>query len=125
MIKTHFKNTALAILRIGSSAMLMTHGVPKISRLFADKIEFPDPLGVGALISLLLVILGEVIAPALIIIGFRTRLFSIFPAITMLVAAFIVHLDDPFARKEKALLFAMCFIVIFLVGPGKYSIDKN
>ena len=125
MIKTHFKHTALAILRIGVSAMLLTHGIPKISKLFADKIEFPDPLGIGAFPSLLLIILAEVIAPLFIIVGFRTRLFAIPSAIAMLVAAFIVHLDDPFGTKEKALLFALCFIVIFLIGPGKYSIDKN
>lgn len=125
MLKTNFKNTALALLRIGASAMMLTHGIPKINRLFADEITFSDPLGIGALPSLLLAIFGEVIAPAFIIIGFKTRLFAIPAAITMLVAGFIVHMDDPFARKEKALLFALCFIVVFLVGPGKYSIDKN
>lgn len=125
IIKTHFKNTALAVLRIGASVMLMTHGIPKVSRLFDDEIKFGDPIGIGVLPSLILIVFAEVVATAFIIVGFRTRFFAIFPTIAMLVAAFIAHMDDPFARKEKALLFALCFIVIFLVGPGKYSIDKN
>ena len=125
MLKTNFKNTGLALLRIGASAMLLTHGIPKLSMLFADKIEFSDPLGIGALPSLLLALLGEFIAPIFIIIGYKTRLFAVPAAITMFVAALIVHMDDPFSRKEKALLFALCFVVIFLMGPGKYSIDRN
>jgi len=36
-----------------------------------------------------------------------------------------VHLNDPFGKQEKALLFLMAFLVIFLAGPGKYSIDKK
>ena len=40
-------------------------------------------------------------------------------------SCFIVHAADPFGTKEKALLFAVTFIVIFLLGPGKYSIDRK
>jgi putative oxidoreductase len=43
----------------------------------------------------------------------------------MLVAAFIVHLDDPFKRKELALLYLVGFLVVLLMGPGKYSLDKK
>jgi len=116
---------ALAILRIGASAMLLTHGIPKIERLFAETIEFPDPLGVGAATSLTLAIIGEVIAPIFVLIGFRTKLACIPPIITMFVALLIIHLNDPIKTKEKAIMFLLIFIVIFLAGPGKYSIDKK
>jgi putative oxidoreductase len=43
----------------------------------------------------------------------------------MLVAAFIVHLDDPFKRKELALLYLVGFLIVLLMGPGKYSLDKK
>ena len=125
MLKKNFTDLALAILRIGASALLLTHGVPKIERLFADTIEFPDPLGIGAPTSLTLVILGEVIAPIFIIVGFRTKLASLFPIGVMLTAFFFVHLSDPIGRQEKALLFLVIFVTIFLAGPGKYSIDKK
>ena len=116
---------ALAILRIGASAMLLTHGIPKIERLFAETIEFPDPLGVGAATSLTLAIIGEVIAPIFVLIGFRTKLACIPPIITMFVALLIIHINDPIGTKEKAIMFLLIFIVIFLAGPGKYSIDKK
>jgi putative oxidoreductase len=116
---------ALAILRIGTSAMLLSHGIPKIGKLFAETIEFPDPLGVGAATSLTLTVIGEVIAPIFILIGFRTKLAAIPALITMLVAAFVVHGSDPFGTKEKALLYALAFLVILIAGPGKFAIDKD
>lgn len=124
-MKNNFKNLALAILRIGFSGLLLTHGIPKIGRLFADNIEFPNPIGLGATLSLILVLIAEVVAPAFVIIGYKTKLATIPTIILMTVAAFIVHASDPIGTKEKALLFLIGFVVIFLAGPGKYSIDKN
>jgi len=43
----------------------------------------------------------------------------------MAVASFIVHANDGIDVKEKSLLFLICFIVILLAGPGKYSVDKK
>ena len=43
----------------------------------------------------------------------------------MAVAAFIVHAEDGFGTKEKALLYALIFLVIYIAGPGKISIDKK
>jgi putative oxidoreductase len=43
----------------------------------------------------------------------------------MSVAAFIVHFDDPFKSKELALLYLAGYLIIFVIGPGKYSIDKR
>ncbi len=125
MFTKNYNDLALAILRIGASALMLTHGIPKIERLFAEDIQFPDPLGIGAPTSLSLVIIGEVIGPLFIIFGFRTKLAAIFPIATMLGAFFFVHLSDPIGKQEKALLFLMAFLVIFLAGPGKYSIDKR
>lgn len=125
MFKKNFNDLALAILRIGTSAMILTHGIPKFERLFADEIQFGDPLGIGVSTSLTLAVIGEVIAPLFIIFGFRTKLAAMFPIATMLIAFFFVHLNDPFGKQEKALLYLMAFLVIFLIGPGKYSVDKK
>lgn len=121
----NFTDFALAFFRISISGMMLVHGIPKIERLFSSPIEFGDPIGVGPTLSLILALIGEVIAPLFIIVGFKTKLAAIPAAITMFVAAFIVHLEDDFGTKEKALLYLVCFIVIFLVGPGKYAIDNK
>lgn len=124
-MKNNLPNFALALLRIGTSVLLLTHGIPKIQILFSDTVSFPDPLGIGAIFSLILVLIAEVLAPVFIIIGYRTKIASLFPIIMMTVALLMVHFNDPFGKKEKAVFYLLAFIVVFLAGPGKYSIDKR
>ena len=120
-----FSDLGKFILRISFSLMMLTHGISKVDRLFADEIKFSDPIGIGSFLSLILIAFAEFVAPIFILIGFKTRWFSIFPVIGMAVAAFISHWEDPFSRKEKALLFMFGFLVIAMIGSGKYSIDKK
>lgn len=118
-------NIGLALLRIAPSIMLLTHGIPKFQKLISGNFEFGDPIGIGTTPSLFLAVIGEFVCPILIIIGFKTRWMAIPPAITMLVAGFIVHAADPFGTKEKTFLFITFFIAIIILGPGKFSIDKK
>ena len=118
-----FSDLGLLILRIGFAGMMLTHGIPKINMLFESPIKFADPFGVGETATLILDLIGEVVAPIFILIGYKTQLASIPSIITMFVAAFVIHAADPFGVKEKALLFLVGFLVIFLMGAGKYSID--
>jgi len=118
-------NIGLALLRILPSAMLLTHGIPKFQKLISGNFEFGDPIGIGATPSLFLAVIGEFVCPILIIVGFKTRWMALAPAVTMLVAGFIVHAADPFGTKEKAFMYLVFFIAIILLGPGKFSIDKK
>lgn len=122
-MKKNVSDWSLLILRIGFAGMMLTHGIPKINMLFESPIKFADPLGLGETTTLILTIIGEVVAPVLILIGFKTKLASIPAIITMVVAAFVVHANDPIDVKEKALLYLIAFIAIFLQGAGKYSVD--
>ena len=124
MVKT-FPNLGLLIFRVLISSMMLFHGIPKIEKLFTLPISFADPLGVGSTTSLIVTLIGEVLAPIFIIVGFKTRWASIPATITMAVAAFIVHADDSFFKKEKAILYLVCFVVIGLLGPGKFAINKK
>ena len=121
-MKTNYNDLALLFLRLGFAGLMLTHGVPKLQML-SDASSFSDPIGIGSTLSLILAIIGEVIAPIFIIIGFKTKWAAIPAMITMGVAAFIVHADDPLGTKEKALLYFIAFLVIFLAGAGKYSVD--
>lgn len=118
-------NFGLLFLRVALSGMMLTHGIPKLLKLLAADFEFSDPFGLGALPTLILAVLGELIFPILIIIGFKTRFATIPVILTMAGAAFMYHANDPFSVKEKALLFLIGFIAIALLGAGKYSIDKK
>lgn len=122
-MKKNVSDWSLLILRIGYAGMMLTHGIPKINMLFESPIKFADPLGLGETTTLILTIIGEVVAPVLILIGFKTKLASIPAIITMVVAAFVVHANDPIDVKEKALLYLIAFIAIFMQGAGKFSVD--
>jgi len=125
MTKSPLNDIGLAFFRIAISAMMLTHGLPKFQKMIAGDFEFGDPIGIGAAPSLFLAVIGEFLCPILIIIGYKTRLVTIPTIITMCVAAFIVHAEDPFGIKEKALLYLVAFLTIALLGPGKYSIDRK
>jgi len=123
-----FKNAfdvGLLLLRLAfGSMMIYGHGWGKLMRFFADDpIKFSDPIGVGVLPSLVLAVFAEVVCSFLVSIGWLTRWAVIPLAITMFVASFISHGGDPFSRMEKPLMYLVVFIAIFLLGPGKYSVD--
>ena len=119
-------NIALLILRlVFAGSMIYGHGLGKLNKLISGDLSFGNPIGIGEAPTLILAVFSEFFAPIFILIGFKTKFFSFFPAATMFVAVFIVHMGDPFGRVEKALLFLAVFSVLMLTGPGKYSIDKK
>ena len=113
------------LLRLAFGGMMLTHGVPKLLG-FAEKMDgFPDPLGVGSTLSLTLAVFAEVVCAGLVVLGAFTRLAVVPLIVTMLVAAFIVHADDPFGRKELALAYGLAYLAIGLLGAGRFSVDAR
>ncbi|MBD8488615.1 DoxX family protein [Echinicola sp. CAU 1574] len=116
---------ALLILRVGTAAMMMTHGWTKIINFSEYLTKFPDPLGLGTAVSLQLVVFAEFFCAILLGLGFMTRIVLIPLIITMLVAAFVIHAGDPFGSKELSLLYVTAFVTLFLAGPGSISMDAQ
>lgn len=115
---------ALLIARIGIAALMLTHGLPKMTMLFSgDPVQFPPVMGLGAKASLGLAVFAEVICSVLILAGFATRLATLPLIITMLVAVFVIHAADPFKVKEPALYYLLVYLVLLLSGSGKFSVD--
>jgi len=125
-ILSRYSHLGLPIFRICVSQLMITHGWAKLMKLTAGgEIKFFDFMGFGPEISLALAVIGELIAPLLIIVGFKTRYAALPAAFTMGVAAFIVHGADPLGEKELALFYFLSFFMIMLTGPGAYSLDKK
>ncbi len=104
--------------------MAYAHGLPKLMNFSAVAERFPDPIGLGSQLSLILAVGAELGAALFVAFGLLTRLMSIPLIITMAVAFFIVHASDPFQQKELAFLFMMAFIATFVGGSGHYSIQN-
>jgi putative oxidoreductase len=84
--------------------------------LLSGKIEFMNFFGIGVKTSLILAVLAEVLCSLFVLMGLFTR-FTVIPLIiTMLVAVFIVHGNDAFAKQEMALLYLFHYILIFVAG---------
>lgn len=116
---------ALLILRIAIGGMMLTHGLGKLTMLFgSEPIQFLDPLGIGLTVSLVLAVFAEVVCSIFLILGILTRIAAIPLIITMAIAAFVVHANDDFQVKELALLYLLIYVVIAILGAGKYSIDN-
>ena len=43
---------------------------------------------------------------------------------TMGVAFFVIHGNDPFSLKELAFVYLVIFILMYIAGPGKFSLDR-
>lgn len=129
IFNTQFKPSTshvwLLILRVTAASFMITHGYPKFLTLMeGGEIAFYDFIGIGMTASLALAVLAEFICSILLILGLGTRLAALPLIITMLVAAFAVHADDPFGKKEFALLYLLIFTTLLVFGPGKYSVDR-
>ena len=114
----------LLIARIVFGILLMTPGPPPRPPPPAPPADFPDPLGVGSPLSLGLAIFGELACSMAFIIGFLYRLAMIPIMFTMVVAFFVIHGNDPFATKELAFVYLVLFIMMYIIGPGKFAVDR-
>lgn len=111
-------------LRVSAGLMMaMSHGWPKLIKFSADADKFPDPLGVGSSVSMAMAIFGEFVCGITVALGLATRWTAVPVAITMAVAAGIVHAEDGWSRQEFPLLYFAVFITFIFTGGGKFSID--
>ncbi len=116
----------LLLLRVGVGLlMLLGHGWPKLSNFSTMLEQFPDPIGLGAGLSLTLATFAEFLCSILILVGLFTRLASIPLIINMLVALFFVHMGDPWIRQERVLLYLVLYLTLLLAGAGRFSIDDS
>lgn len=116
------------ILRIVAALfMIYGHGWSKLMQVLNGNLQFMDPIGLGPEISLILAAFAEAICAFFILVGYYTRLAAAFLIINMSVAIFSYHLPtgDSFGGMEKALLFLLIWIIVFLMGPGNHSIDQT
>jgi len=116
---------ALLFFRVVVSGALMTHGYAKFLRILEGNIWGRTHLFFSEEISMSLVAFTEFICPIFVAIGLGTRFFTIPIMYMFLIVVFDVHWDDPFSKMEKGLLFLASYVAIFLLGPGKFSVDNQ
>jgi len=116
-------SAAMLILRLGLGILMLHHGYGKLTNFGSVQSKFMNFLGLGAKISLALVVFAEFFCSIFLILGLFTRLSTIPLIITMCVALFKAHHADFFGEGQVAALYLTGYLVLLFVGPGRASID--
>lgn len=103
--------------------LLMVHGLSKVVAYDNLTTGFLDPLGVGSQFSLMLAIFAELFCSVAFIFGLLYRLCLIPMIVMMAVAFFGVHGGSLSNGGELAFLYLLLFLLMYLPGPGRYSLD--
>lgn len=124
------RDLGLLVLRLGVGILMLLHGIAKLQ-------------GIGFIESMLIknglpgffaygVYLTEIIAPLLIIIGYRTRLASLVFISGALFAMFLVHSAAIFQLNEAGGwgvellgLYITGALVLAISGSGKYALSSK
>ena len=113
--------------RIFLSLIFLLAGFQKIFN-YEGTIVYMENFGVPGYLSIPAIII-EILFPLLVIIGYKTKLASIILALFAILLAMIFHTDFYNQMQLMSFLknFAIAggFLIIFIRGAGKYSIDQR
>lgn len=112
----------LLAMRVFVGMLFMMHGLDKAVNFNILVGNFPDPFGIGSFATLLLVVFAELFCAILFIFGLLYRIIMIPMIIAMSVAFFGIHHSD-MAQGELAFLYLVIFVLMYIAGPGRFSLD--
>ena len=111
--------------RIFLSTLFLIEGTNKIFN-YEGTIQYMENFGVPGYLAIPAIIL-EILFPLLLIIGYQTKIAALVMMIFTIVVAIIFHtnFDDhmQFITFFKDIAIAGGFIIIFVNGAGKFSVD--
>ena len=112
----------LLLIRVVFGVLFFVHGIDKMMNFNNLVNNFPSVLGFGSYMTLMVAIFCEFCCSLFLLAGFLQRLVTIPMIISMGVAFFDVH-DALLPEGELSLIYFIVFIILFFVGPGRYSVD--
>ncbi len=135
-----YKDFGLLLLRIGIGIMMITHGYPKLlagptgSQMAWENVgKGIENFGIhfGFTFWGFMAAFAEGVGGLLILLGLAFRPACVLLIINMIVAA-MFHLKMPpgspmagFGGASHAIELGIVFLSLFIIGPGRYSIDKK
>jgi len=126
-----YEDLGKLVLRLTLGILMLFHGVAKMRNGVSGIEGLLQSHGLPWLLAYG-VFVGEVLGPLLVLIGLYTRVGAVFIAISMLFAFGLAHTsqltdiatDGGWALELQGFFFFTA-IAVFLIGPGKYSIDRR
>lgn len=128
-----YSNLARLFLRLFVGVMFMQFGIRHLVNFSLMSADFPTVFGLSSETCLILMIVNELLCSLFIMAGFLTRLATIPPIFSMVVAEwYILHNLLPHASVYGLdstepgylpIMFIGIYLFILLAGPGKISLD--
>ena len=119
------------VLRLSLGILVLLHGIAKLTGGIGGIVGIvegaglPGVLGYGALV-------GEVLGPLMLILGFHARIGAALVAINMLFAIGLAHMGELATLTEQggwALelqgMFLFTAIALVCLGPGRWSVNQR
>ena len=127
----HHPDLAKLLVRITCGGLLILHGsnsaihgIQHIKDMVRNA-GVPEFIAYGNLV-------GEVIAPLFMILGYKARIAALVVAFNMIMSVLIAHRDIMFARNdfggwmiELNVFYMMTAVAVFFAGSGKYSLSRG
>jgi putative oxidoreductase len=112
----------ILVVRVFFGILFFIHGVDKMMNFSILSDTYPSVFGLGSYMTLMLAIFTEFCCSLFLIFGLMIRVILIPMIISMAVAFFDVH-DAIISEGELALIYFIMFIILYITGPGRYSVD--
>jgi putative oxidoreductase len=115
-----YTDVGILLMRVVFGYLFILHGLGKFG-LFGDKVFADLPLMIQAAGVI------EFVAGVLLVIGLFSNWAAFISSGTMAVAYWSAHAGwNPIASGgQAAAIFAFGFLLLWFIGPGKYSIDAK
>ena len=120
------------ILRVALGVIILFHGIAKLTGGIDPITGMVAAQGLPAFLAYG-VYVGEVLAPAMLILGFYARIGGALVAINMMLALFLAHRPELLTLNaqsggwaiELQALLVFSALAVMLMGPGKAGINEK
>ena len=119
------------VLRVALGALIVLHGISKLRNGLGPIEEMVTAHGMPSFVAYG-VLVGEVVAPLMLLLGFYARIGGLLIAINMLFAIGLAHMsmltqlnsEGGWALELQGMYLATA-LAITLLGPGRYALNQR
>lgn len=109
-------------LRVFFGVMFFTHGLDKMVNFNELSNAYPSVFGFGSYMTLMVSIFAEFACSLFLIAGLMVRI-TVLPMIAAMAVAFFDIHDGMMPAGELSLIYLVLFMILYVTGPGRYSLD--
>ena len=126
-------DTGKLVLRLSVGGLMLFHGIAKI--MHPGSLEFIGGMLAGFGLPAILaygVYIGEVVAPLMIVVGYKARIGGLIMAVNMLFALVLAHTGDFFSLSEHGgwmvelqMFYLLSAVAVVFLGSGRQAIKPD